>query len=409
MPPRSDSTGNFNHAHALHGAALFAMNIVAGFAEICAIISLAYYLAAMLAAWRFARIITVPPAAMPEIIPQCAVLKPLRGLGANLAANLTSYLELDYPRAEFYFGVSDDEDRAAEVPLALRDRYPSRPITLAVGQAPDCANRKVGKLIQMADLAATADAYLISDADIAVERDHLRRVAAELFAHDRVGVVSCLYRAQPGAALAARLEALAVNTDFAPLVMVSAAIEPMRYALGATIAIRRATLEEIGGFRALKDLLADDYFIGKLAAGRGWEVRLSSSLVTTHAAEEKFSDFWNHQLRWARTYRTTRPLSLATILLHGPFWALLAIFASGAEPFALKLLIAVIAARLAMAAYVAGRVLGVRGQMRDLWLVPLKDLCMTGIWFASLLSNRVLWAGRRLEIMRDGTMREVHG
>jgi hypothetical protein len=73
------------------------------------------------------------------------------------------------------------------------------------------------------------------------------------------------------------------------------------------------------------------------------------------------------------------------------------------------LLLAVLAARLLTAAFIAARVLGVREQRRDLWLVPFKDLCMTGIWFASLLSNRVLWAGRRLEILHDGTMREVHG
>ncbi len=385
------------------------MKVIAGFAEICAAISIAYYLAAILAAWRFARIIAAPAPTAPKIAPRFAVLKPLRGLSQTLAANITSYLELDYPRAEFYFGVAGYEDRAVEVPLALRDQYRFRPLTLVVGEEPGCANRKVAKLIRMADKATNADAFLISDADIGVERDHLGRVAAELFAGDRVGVVSCLYRARPGPTLAARLEALAVNTDFAPLVMVSAAIEPMRYALGATIAIRRAALEEIGGFRALKDLLADDYFIGKLAADHGWEVRLSSSLVTTHAAEQKFHDFWNHQLRWARTYRTTRPLSLTTILLHGPFWALAAILATGASAFSLKLLVSVIAARIAMAAYVAGVVLGVSEQMRDLWLVPFKDLCMTGVWFASLFSNRVLWAGRRLEILRDGTMREVHG
>jgi len=41
------------------------------------------------------------------------------------------------------------------------------------------------------------------------------------------------------------------------------------------------------------------------------------SLVTLAAEEKTFNDFWHHQLRWARTYRTVRPLSLATILMHG--------------------------------------------------------------------------------------------
>ena len=62
-----------------------------------------------------------------------------------------------------------------------------------------------------------------------------------------------------------------------------------------------------------------------------------------------------------------------------------------------------------MAALMLRRVLSLRELIRDLWLLPLKDLCMTAIWFASLLSNKVQWAGRRLEILPDGTLRDVDG
>jgi ceramide glucosyltransferase len=193
------------------------------------------------------------------------------------------------------------------------------------------------------------------------------------------------------------------------MVMLSAAIEPVRFALGATIAIKRAALEAIGGFRAIRNMLADDYYIGNMAAERGWRVELSSSIVETIAHEQTFADFWNHQLRWARTYRTTRPVSLATILIHGPFWALVMIAASGATHGSLKALLLVLAGRLAMAALMLRRVLGLPELMRDLVLLPFKDLCMTAIWFASLFSNKVQWAGRRLEILPDGTLREVDG
>ena len=385
------------------------MKVVADLAAVCVLISLGYYAAAALAALRFALRASSPPPPLPEIAPRVALLKPLRGLTDNLYDSIASYLELDYPRAEYYFGVSDDHDRAAEVPLALREQFRSTQLTLVVGAEPDCANRKVAKLIKMAERAATADIFVMSDADIAVDRDHLRRLAGELAADDRMGVISCLYRARPGGPLASRLEALAVNTDFAPMVMLSAAIEPVRYALGATIAIKRPALDAIGGFRALKDLLADDFYLGKLAAEHGWGVGLSGSIVTTVAHERTFADFWKHQLRWARTYRTTRPLSLATIVTHGPFWALVLLAASGASGFAIKAMILVIAARLAMATLMLRSVLRVPELVRDVWLVPLKDLCMTGIWFASLLSNKVEWAGRRLEILADGTMREVDG
>jgi ceramide glucosyltransferase len=384
------------------------MNIVAEFAAACVAISIGYYVAATWAALRFAIRIS-SPRPLPKIAPLVAILKPLQGLTDNLRGKIVSYLELDYPRVEYYFSVSDHRDLAAEVPTSLRDCYPQKQIALIVGGEPGCSNRKVSKLIAMAERASDADIFVMSDADIAVDRDHLRYVVGELAANEKTGVISCLYRARPGGPFASRLEALAVNTDFTPMVMLSAAVEPVRYALGATIAIRRTALEEIGGFRAIKDYLADDFHLGKLAADHNWDVGLSSSIVTTVTHEQTFADFWSHQLRWARTYRTTRPLSLATIATHGPFWGLLMLIASRGSHFAIVSVILMLAVRLAMSTLMLRNVLKVPELIRDVWLVPLKDLCMTGIWFQSLFGNRVEWAGRRLEILANGTIREVDG
>jgi ceramide glucosyltransferase len=385
------------------------MQLLADVAALCVAISIGYYVAASLAALRFAIRVSSPAPPVPESAPSVAILKPLNGLTANLRDKLASYLELDYPRVKYYFGVSDSRDRAAQIPASLRESYPQQQMTLVVGAEPGCSNRKVAKLIAMAEQAPDADIIVIGDADIAVDRDHLRRLVGELAADERTGVISCLYRARPGGPFASRLEALAVNTDFTPMVMLSAAVEPVRYALGATVAIKRTALEQIGGFRAIKDFLADDFHLGKLAADKNWTVGLSSSIVTTVSHERTFAEFWNHQLRWARTYRTTRPLSLATITTHGPFWGLILLLASRGSSIAIALFGLMIAARLAMSTLMLRNVLNLPELTRDVWLVPLKDLCMTGIWFTSLFGNQVEWAGRRLEILANGTIREVDG
>jgi len=383
------------------------MKVLTLIAAIGIVASLLYYVVATVTALRFARRARQLSPPLPKIAPRVAVLKPLRGRNPSLVANLTSYLESDYPRSEFYFAVGDYEDPAAEVPVALRTAYKFAPITMVVGGAPDCCNRKVGKLIRMVERAPRAEIFVLSDADIAVTRDHLRRVVGELTADAKIGMVTCPYRAWPRGSLASRLEASFVNTDFAPQVMLAAAIEPLRYAFGATIAIKREALEAIGGFARIKDLLADDYYLGKLVSEAGYEVRLSSSIVTTACEDRRFGDFWQRQIRWARTYRTTRPASLATILVHGPFWGLLFLVASGFSLRGLAMLTAVVFARIGMAHFITGRILGLRDRARDAWLAPLKDLVMTAIWFASLVSNEVEWSGRRLRILPDGKMSEV--
>jgi len=383
------------------------MNLVAAFSGVCCAVSLLYYLVSTFLGIRFARRASSPPPSLPKIVPRVAVLKPLHGSDGNLPENLTSYLELDYSKIDFVFGVASYEDEAAAVVVGLKPRYPFRQITLAVGEQNGCSNAKVAKLMGMAERAPRAEIFLMSDADVSVDRDHLLRVVSEFEADEQVGLVTCLYRAKASGSLASRFGALFVNTDFVPLVMISNLVEPMRYTLGATAAIKRKALDAIGGFGRLKDLLADDYYLGKFASAQGYKIGLSSSIVTIRSEERDFGSFWKHKLRWFRTYRTTRPISLATIVLHGPFWASLLLIAARGSMFALGVFAAVYLSRIVTSWLMIGKVLGLEDRRGDAWLVPLKDLVMTAIWAAGLFSNEVLWRGRRLRIQPDGTMQEV--
>jgi ceramide glucosyltransferase len=385
------------------------MNIAEVLSASGVLVSVSYYGAATIASLLFARRSAKTPPPIPSSTPRVAILKPLHGERKTLFENLRSYLKLDYPRAEYLFGVHTRNDPAALVVERLLAAEPDHAASLVVGEEPDCANHKIAKVIKMAAQAQDAEIFTLSDADIAVEPDHLRHLVGELMSDAGTGVVTCAYRAVPAGGLGARFEALSVNTDFAPQVLLASSIEPMRYALGATIAMRREALESIGGFDAVKNLLGDDFYLGRFAADRGWRVRLSSSLVTITTEEETLGDFWNHQLRWARTYRTVRPLSLAMLSTHGPFWSLLYLLASGFSPAGFVLVALVAGARIGMAWLMLKRALGLESIAGDAWLTPIKDLMMTGIWFASLVSNKVIWAGRRFEILPGGTMREVKG
>src|SRR5262249_47001763 len=151
---------------------------------------------------------------------------------------------------------------------------------------------KVGKLIKMVPRASRADVFVLSDADIAVEPDYLRRVVSDLYADERTGLVTCAYRARPvGWDPGARLEALYINTDFMSMAILADSFEPVHYAFGGTIAIKNTVVGEIGGFEALKDLLADDFHLGNRAVQRGYKIGLSSVLVTIVPGERTFSDF----------------------------------------------------------------------------------------------------------------------
>jgi ceramide glucosyltransferase len=370
--------------------------------------SIVYYLAAIVTGLMFAHRSNSAPAALPKIPPRVAILKPLRGVSAHLRDNIISFLEIAYARVEYLFGVDSYEDRAIDVPVSLRAPYQFANMTVVVGEEPGSSNRKIAKLIRMAERASDkTDIFVLSDADISVEPDHLKRVVAELTENPKIGLVTCIYRGKAYASFASRMEALFINTDFAPQVILAEALEPMKYALGATIAVKREALEAMGGFRALKDLLADDFHLGSKVYEAGYKIALSSSVVTVACEDHSFKDFWNHQLRWARTYRHVRPLSLATIAIHGPFWALLYIIATRFALHSLEPLGLVLGLRMLMASIMIGRVLKHPQALTDVLLIPFKDLVMTAIYFASLTGRTVKWGGRRFLLMAGGVMREL--
>jgi ceramide glucosyltransferase len=383
------------------------VNIVSSLALAGVCVSIGYYAATMLAAWRFRR----RAAAMlplPKIPPRVSLLKPLHGISDSLVDNLLSFMEVDYPRKEYLFGVSSYEDPAAAVPLALKPRYQFEQVSLTVGQDPTAGNRKLGTLIKMVPRASRPDVFVLSDADIAVDRDYLRRIVGELYADEKIGLVTCAYRSRPYQPdLGARLEALYINTDFMPMALLADSFEPLHYAFGATIAIKSKVLEEIGGFEAIKDLLADDFHLGNRAVQRGYRIRLSSTLVTIVPGERTFAEFWHHQLRWARTYRTVRPVSTATIVTHGPFWALVMLFASGFSAGSIAAAGAVVAVRSAMGVMMIRSVAKLPTSLTDLGLLLVKDLAITGIWFTSLLGKTVRWGDRRFRIVAGGKLEEI--
>jgi ceramide glucosyltransferase len=367
-----------------------------------------YYLAAIVAGLVFAHRSNSAHKELPKIPPRVAILKPLRGVSEHLRENIISFLEMAYSRVEFIFGVTSYEDRAIDVPVSLRAPYQFANMTVTVGDEPGCSNRKIAKLIKMTERASDkTDILVLSDADISVQPDHLKRVVSELTADDKIGLVTCIYRGQAYESFASRMEALFINTDFAPQVILAEALEPMRYALGATIAVKREALEAIGGFRALKDLLADDFHLGQKVYEAGYKIALSSSIVTVACEDHNFADFWNHQLRWARTYRHVRPLSLATIVIHGPFWALMFIVANRFALRSFDVLTMILGLRMLMASVMIGKVLKRPQPLSDVLLIPFKDLIMTGIYFASLTGKTVKWGGRRFLLMAGGVMREL--
>jgi ceramide glucosyltransferase len=338
----------------------------------------------------------------PSELPPVTILKPLYGLEPELYENLRSFCDQDYPEFQVVFGLNDPADPALQVARRLIAEFPERDVRVRVDQRILGTNHKASNLAHMTEEAAHP--YLvIADSDIRVGRDYLRRVVAPL-TDQTVGVVTCLYRGRTlGFRWLDRLGALQIDEWFLPSVLVAHALGSTAFGFGATLALRRSTLDAIGGFEALASHLADDYLLAELARLRGLRTLLSPYVVDTLVHETTLSSLLSRELRWSRTVRTVQPLGHAfSFLTYGLPVTMLA--AAAAYPLPWPWLLPALALGLRYAIHGAARTSLGPGRDGGFWLVPLRDFLSFGQWCASYLSRRVRWRSRDLSVTPDGRM-----
>jgi len=182
-------------------------------------------------------------------------------------------------------------------------------------------------------------------------------------------------------------------------------MEGVTFALGASVATTKTWLGKIGGYAALANVLADDYEIGNRIAKSGARVMLSREVVATMYPAMSFTQFWQHQLRWARTVRLCRPVSYVGLLFtHGFPWAVVGALASGSLAGATAFSLAYLLVRTTLAWTAGVWALGDDTTRRKLWLVPLRDALHFCIWLGSFFSNRITWGDSEFRLSANGEM-----
>ena len=339
--------------------------------------------------------------------PPISILKPLCGLDDQLAENLAGFAALPYPRYEVILGVASAADPAYAVAAAVVSRWPAR-FRLVIQRAAPGLNPKVNQLLGLA-AAARAELLVISDSNTRVPPDYLDEIAA-LLADPRVGLVTHPIAGcgdeLPGASLGALLDNLHLTGTITPGFVAARDLCGKSYVVGKSMALRRRDLEALGGFAAVKDVLAEDFVLGRLIpAVLGKRVVLARAVVRCVAARRTVAAFAHRYARWSVMQRQCAglPAYLGLLLLNP---VLLAVLALGLAPSRLTVgaLVLIIGAR-ALADGAAGRLLRGRAfAARAGWLVPFKELLVAGTWFYGLCNHAIEWRSKRLIVGRGSAL-----
>jgi ceramide glucosyltransferase len=324
----------------------------------------------------------------------------LHGADFELLENLRTFCDQAGGSDQIVFGLRTADDPAATAVARLMAARPGHDLALVIDPWVGGSNRKICNLENMLP-AAAHEILVISDSDMRVGADYLQEVTAPL-ADPGVGLVTCLYRGRSAGGLWSDLGALHINHGFLPAALIGWHLQPGSACFGATMALRRTTLEESGGFAALRDLLADDYVLGASVRRLGLKVVLAAPLVDTMVAEPDFTTLMRHELRWARTIRSLAPMGYAaSVIGHATVLAALAAILSGFAltmdgVFGIALLGRLIAGRL------IDRALGL--PTTPVLLDLLRDALSFMIFVASFFGSRVEWRGASFRLAADGTM-----
>ena len=337
--------------------------------------------------------------------PPVTILKPVMGVEEGAYDNFASFCRQEYPRYQILFGTMDPDDPALAVIERLRADFPECEIDVVVCADEAGVNRKVSNLRNMAR-QARYEVLLISDADMRVRPEYLRRVMQPL-RDKRVGMVTCPYRGMHPRGAAALLEALGISADFVPSTILAERLEGVRFAFGSTIAFPRRVLDAIGSWEALADYLADDFQMGNRAAAAGFRVCLSDYVVDSVIPAATLRQMLAHRLRWARTVRACRPAGYAgTYVTFGSVHALAFLLLTGCTPLGWAVVAGMAALRILTALSIAAQ-LGDRTVARWFWLLPAADLLSFAIWCASLLGKRVTWRGAAFRLLPGGKVQRI--
>src|SRR6185437_12702102 len=336
-------------------------------------------------------------------LPAVTVLKPLCGAEPGLYENLRSFCEQDYPEFQIVFGVCDRDDPALRVVARLVAEFPNVPIDVVVDPRQHGGNRKVSSVNNMLG-RARHDVLIMADSDAYVGPDYLATVTPPLLDR-KVGLVTCIYHGEPTPRIWSRLGAMYVNEWYMPSVVMARLFGHEGFASGQTLAMRRDTLQKIGGLRAIADHLADDYRIGELIRGLGLRIVLSSYLLRAEHHEPSLDLLVQHEVRWMRTLRILRPRSFSLIFfgfsLPLAVVGMLLCAGEGSHPMlAWAMFEITLLARGAM--HFTHRLRGERPLLADLWLVPVRDVLLCWVWWRTFFTSRITWRGSEFDVDAHG-------
>ena len=335
--------------------------------------------------------------------PFVSLLKPVKNIDDDLAANLESFYRLDYPAYEVLFGIDDLKDPCVPILRALQVRHPRIKTRIVASGHPPFENPKIHKLARLESKSRGALLWA-TDSNVRVSPDSLRRLVDEYLARDAKVVFSPI-RGSFSRSFGSLMENMSLSFFTSGGIIASWFLGRQPIIVGKSMLVEKAALETFGGFGYFKDYLAEDFLIGEAFKKSGFRVSTNCTWVTNVSQTATLKSFFKRLSRWAKLrYHLRRPVYIAEILLNPIVVALAGWAALGRR--GATVLAATVAVKVALeyANFLFVNPEDAR-RLRNHLLFPaavvIKDLVFLAVYLTPFFSRQVDWRGGRMAIGKN--------
>ncbi|XP_077441806.1 ceramide glucosyltransferase isoform X1 [Vanacampus margaritifer] len=225
-----------------------------------------------------------------------SLLKPLKGVDPNLISNLETFFTMDYPKYEVLMCVQDQDDPAVDVCKKLLGKYPNVDARLFVGGKKVGINPKINNLMPGYE-GAKYGLVWICDSGIRVKADTLTDLTNQMT--EKVGLVHGLPYVADRQGFAATLEQVYFGTSH-PRSYISANVMGIKCVTGMSCLMRKDVLDQAGGLVAFAQYIAEDYFMAKAIADRGWKFSMATQVALQNSGSYSIGQFQSRLIRWTK-------------------------------------------------------------------------------------------------------------
>ncbi len=310
----------------------------------------------------------------------------------HLSRCLESFIaDLD-DQSEMIIGCHDhDKARWLGFIDKMQQQYPKAMLKLVCDPDPRrfAANPKVSWM-QLLTPHATSELWYWSDSDIEAPPGILQSLRAD-YASGNVEMVTSPYSIEQAPSGAALLDAMFVNLEFYPGVVLLSKMNAIEFGFGSGMLFKAESFRQRVDWTYLGSCLADDFHLGRLLQ----PVKLGSTRLTTTPASESWRGALSHYLRWQKTIRWNRPGGFGAQLLVLPLLGWLVALALMPGVTFVWWGLAITLALDLVAAILICRLLHCHIGLLRLPVIPLWSIVRCLTWLACWLPLPIVWRGRK--------------